>query len=175
MTKVPSFTDLFLPRHEGTSALRQAMSPSGTSLPTVKQLAIASLAPPDVAPKPKSLMEFYMGGDLRTLYDDTRARPDHYDDRQKQVIEHLMYGTALTEPVTDKEKDDLFLQYVRNEQVAKSTKDTIRELTGARHKQEQAENDAIVMEDGRTFSDHLKTEEPGGSFEKQDFGDKIII
>jgi len=172
---MPSFTDLFLPRHAGVAQLGQTMSSSGMTFPTVKQLAIASLAPPNAAPRPTSLMEFYMGNDLRTLYDDTRARPDHYDDRQKQVIEHLMYGATLAEPVTDKEKDDLFLQYVRNEQAAKSTKDTIRDLTGARHKQEQAENDAIVLEDGRTFSDHLKTEEPGGSFEKQDFGDKIII
>ena len=174
-TASPSFTDLFLPRHSGSLELAKVMSPSGMTFPTVKQLAIASLAPPDVAPKPKSLIDFYMGNDLRPLYDDTRARPDHYDDRQKQVIEHLMYNAALAEPVTDKERDDLFLQYVRNEQVAKATKDKIRDLTGARHKQEQAENDAIVMEDGRTFSDHLKAEEPGGSFEKQDFGDKIII
>ena len=99
----PSFTDLFLPRHEGISELAKIMSPSAMTFPTVKQLAIASLAPPDVAPKPKSLIEFYMGSDLRPLYDDTRARPDHYDDRQKQVIEHLMYNTTLAEPVTDKE------------------------------------------------------------------------
>ena len=64
---------------------------------------------------------------------------------------------------------------MRNEEVAKATKDKIRDLTGARHKQEQAENDAIVMEDGRTLSEHMNGGEPGGSFEKQDFGDKIII
>jgi hypothetical protein len=144
--KSPSFTEQFAPKHEGVAQLAALLRP-----PSVQQLAIAALAPASVPERPKTFIEFYLGGDIRSIYDDMRARPDHYDDRQKQVIEHLMNSAPVTEPVTDK----------------------VRELTSARHKQEQAENDAIVMEDGRTLTDHLQT--GGPSFEKQDFGDKIII
>ncbi len=166
--KNPSFTEQFAPKHEGVAQLAALLRP-----PSVQQLAIAALAPASVPERPKTFIEFYLGGDIRSIYDDMRARPDHYDDRQKQVIEHLMNSAPVTEPVTDKERDDVFLQFMRNETAAKSSRDTVRELTSARHKQEQAENDAIVMEDGRTLTDHLQT--GGPSFEKQDFGDKIII
>jgi hypothetical protein len=33
--------------------------------------------------KPSTMIDFYLGGDLRQLLDDARLRPEHYTDRQR--------------------------------------------------------------------------------------------
>lgn len=176
MKKQPSFTDLYAPKHQGIEDLKTRLAP-------VPYGGLAQVAPP--APqivRSSSLLEFYMGKDLRQLYDDMRARPDHYDDRQKELIEHLVNGVPLSPDPTDREKDDLLLRWVRSTEVESKSQQLVRQISDARHRKEQEdrENEEIVMEDGQTLKDHLegKQQTPGGeepTFEKQDFGDKIIF
>jgi hypothetical protein len=173
----PSFTDLYAPKHTGIEDLKKRLAP-------VPYGGLAQVAPAE-GPRPTSptLLEFYLGKDLRQIYDDMRARPDHYDERQKAIIEHLVNQVAVDMAVTDREKDDLLLHWMRPSEVASKSQDLVRRLSDARHRKEQEdkENEEIIMEDGQSLKDHLegKPPEPGApgepTFEKQDFGDKIIF
>lgn len=172
--KKPSFTDLSAPKHDGVEKLKQLLKPVD-----FKGVFTATT---EVKPAPpRTLLEFYVGNDLRQIYDDMRARPSHYDDRQKALLEHLVGQTPSLEPApTDREKDDLLIHWMRSTEVDARSRDLTREISAARHRKEKedAENEEIVMEDGRTLKQHIdgaegQAEDP--SFEKQDFGDKIIV
>ena len=172
--KTPSFSDLNAPKHEG---LKQLTSARGALVTPIGP--VATMTAPTPRP-PASLLEFYLGSDVTRVFADMRDRPDHYSDRQKEIIEFL-YTTlpTISTPVTEAEKDELILQFMRPTESALKSRDLVRDITAARHKaKEDAENEEIVMEDGTTLKDHLSGEDSRDkdfTFGKQDAGDKIFI
>jgi hypothetical protein len=174
MKKILPFSEQYGAKHEGLEKLRSLLE-APNFVDKVYSGVFSGMADPK--PFPSTLLEFYLGNDLRQIYDDIRARPDHYDDRHKEIIEHLVHGAAIPGELTNRDRDDLFFRWMRPTEVEAKSKDLARKITDARHK-EDAENAEIILEDGRSLKDHLEGEdsrkaEP--SFEKQDFGDKIVF
>jgi hypothetical protein len=117
----------------------------------------ATIDPPA---RPTSLLDMYLGSDLRALYQDTQARPAHYEDRQREVAELLLRGGADSS-VTELEKNELFLTYLRTTEAQASLIEQNAKASGP---------EEIILEDGTVL---VEDAEP--SFEKQDFDDEIII
>jgi hypothetical protein len=133
------------------------------------------VATADPVPRPQTLLDFYLNGDLRQILNDADLRPDHYTDRQREVLRHLVYGTQASSPVTTKDKDDLFYQWTRQSELSSKSKELVSAISDARHRQEATENEGIIMDDGRSLAEHQQGPSSSPTFEGQDFGDKIII
>lgn len=171
-------TDLFRPltmtRHHGLQQLEEAgRALHSGKVPEFKPLGSLAIGP---APQPRLLLDFYVQ-DPRALQEDMLARPDHYDDRQKEIITSLVDGTPLARPATDDEKNEIVMQYVRDTELARQSRDSVQRVTNARHEDE--DDQETIMEDGRSLKEHKQdgTARRGDQsfiFEKQN-GDKIII
>lgn len=164
--KKPSFTDQHAPKHPGLEEWAELMKP-------VQHRIFVTTAPP--VPRPQTLLEFYLNGDLRQILNDMAARPDHYSDRQREVLHHLVHGSQTTSPVTTQEKDDLFYQWQRQSDLSAKSKEMVSAISDARHQREKSENEEIIMEDGRSLADHQNAQESTPTFENQSFGDRIIV
>lgn len=168
MKKPLSFVEQYAPRHSGLEQLAELMKP------VQHRLFAATTAP---VPRPATLLEFYLGNDFRQILDDVHLRPDHYTDRQKEILSNLAHGTPASTPVMDQEKDELFLQWQRQSDLSAKSRDLVKEISDARHR-EKADDDETIMDDGRSLSEHRQQqqeEERSPSFERQDYGDKIIV
>lgn len=166
-----SFTDRHMPKHQGLETLESLKARMNAPPSTFSATVVAP-------PKPQSLLDFYFKDNLELFVQDMHARPDHYDDRQKEVIQHLV-GMGVGAAPTEAEKDELALQYVRDTGLARQSRDLVRKLTDARHEQEKRDGDATIMEDGRTLSDTMADGPQdkgiaGFVFEQQN-GDKVIV
>lgn len=176
MTKsreIKPFVEMYAPKHQGLEDLKTRILPPKPEVP-YKPMGTTAPLPPAPA---SSLLDFYLN-DLRVVQADMQARPDHYDDRQKEVIESLLNKTELARPITAAEKDEIALQYVRDTQLARQSRDSLQRVTNARHT-EQEDDAETIMEDGRSLKDHKEdgTAARGDMsfvFQKQN-GDKIII
>lgn len=167
MKKQLSFVEQHAPKHQGLEEWNELMKP-------VQHRIFAGTAPPP--PRPQTLLEFYLGNDLRQLVDDMHARPEHYTDRQREILHHLVHGTQVSSPVDMHEKDELFLQWQRQSDLSAKSKDLVKKITDARHEAEKAEDEETIMPDGRSLAEHRQQQENAlPSFEAQNFGDKIII
>lgn len=165
----PKFSDTHAPKHIGLQRLEQARA----ALTTIGPLATHTVPTPQRA---SSLLEFYLGNDVSRLLGDMMERPDHYSDRQKEIIEFLYGSGPIGQPVTEAEKDDLVLQLMRSTESSLKSRDLIRDLTAARHKARDAENEEIVMEDGTTLKDYLSGDSlQDFTFETQNSKDKIVF
>lgn len=162
MKKPQTFTELYLPKHEGLE--RWDLLKEGNRGRALLAFAeAATTVAPTELEEPKGLLELYTGGNYAHLSDDVARRPDHYTDRQKEIVDSLIHKKKLPEPPTEREKTDLLLQLTRSTQSARATKEINRKMTEPKKEEEE-----IVLEDGKTLKEQA-------SFEKQDFGDKILV
>lgn len=167
MKKQLSFVEQHAPRHRGLEEWAELMKP------VQHRLFVATAQP---VPRPQTLIEFYLGNDLRQLMEDMYERPEHYTDRQREVLHHLTHGTQLSSRVDSYEKDELFLQWQRQSDLSTKSKELVKKITDARHLEERSENEETIMDDGRSLAEHQQAQENAPpSFEAQDFGDKIIV
>lgn len=164
--RLRSFTEINAPKHEGLEEWKELMKP-------VQHRQFVALVEP--VERPKTLLEFYLGNDLRQLLNDMEVRPEHYTDRQQEVLRHLVLGALVSSPVTTQDKDDLFYQWMRQSDLSAKSKDLVSAITDARHR-ESAEDASIIMDDGRSLAEHQQHSAGSpATFETQGFGDKIII
>jgi len=116
--------------------------------------------------RPTNLLDLY-AQDIREIYLDSQNRPEHYNEHQHEVIARLLFGDGR---VKDIDKNDLFLTFIRKS-VPKEERDRrIQEYERARRQKKESKEEEIVLEDGTVLD-----QAPHGVFEKQDFGDKIIV
>lgn len=160
--KKTDFLNTNLPRHTEYEALRYLIdgSPARAAQRLKNYVGIFSTTADVKSQKPSNLLEIY-APDLREIAEDCRQRPDHYDDRQKELIAHLVDRRPLRTPATDLEKNELLLTFMRRS--AAKSKET--------PKPKKEEDEEIVLEDGRTLSEVTAD----ATFEKQDFGDIVLI
>lgn len=163
MAKPPSFLDLHAPKHKGLEEWDSLIK--GMKEPVPFTSHFSTMAPRQEGPK--TLLDFYLNGDIRQILEDSLERPDHYSDRQRQILLHLSASIPPNPPVTDLEKDELVYQWQRQTELEQKSKEVVEKITNARHDQE---DNKIVMENGQTLTEWTES-----SFERQDHGDKIII
>jgi hypothetical protein len=116
--------------------------------------------------RPTNLLEMYLGQDVRQIYQDLEQRPDHYSDRQKEIIRNLMYAEHLAAPVTDEEKNELLLHFMRPTKLEEQSQQLQSKLRGA-------DDEPIILSDGTSLDESGSA--PSGTFEAQDDGDFILI
>lgn len=169
-----------LPRHGPMEALRSliAAPPEEKAKSYLEYVGAFSTTANTEKTRPTNLLDLY-ATDIREIYLDVQRRPGHYDERQKEIVESLMMSLPLKRQVTDQEKNDLLITYMQRTVNKEERERKALEEYRQRKKREQEENDEIVLEDGRTLSESIAEEkarqEYEGIFEKQDFGDKIIV
>lgn len=167
-----------LPRHEPMEALRTliAAPPEEKAKSYLEYVGAFSTTADTKKTRPTNLLDLY-ATDIREIYLDVQRRPDHYDERQREIVEALMMN--LKKEITDQEKNDLLVTFMQRTVDKKERERKAQEEDRRRKKKEQEENDEIVLEDGRTLSESVAAEKAQqqyeGIFEKQDFGDKIIV
>lgn len=169
-----SFIDQFRPRHKPLEDLQKLMSaPRAEAHAAFTEYRGTFASTSDTrAKRPSNLVELYLGNDIRAIAQDAAERPDHYDARQHAIIAALSAGkAAIDSKITDLEMNDLLLQWMRPTEIEQKS----RKLT-----KKEDDDDVVVMEDGRTLSEHLEDEKSRsqfeGTFQDQDsFGDKIIL
>lgn len=120
-------------------------------------------------PKPKTLLEMYMGTDVRRLQQDALARGEHYTERQHEVLAALAGQTTLARPATEAEQNELLITFTRGTEQDKTLKDRNRRLSS------RSDDHEIILESGRSLADEAADERGGGTFENQSYGDKILI
>ena len=176
-TTEPTFVDLHRPRHkemEAWSALMKSKSPQG-----LVEFAGTFAATTDTKKsRPSNLLDLYLGNDCRQLAVDLLARPDHYDERQHQLIAFLTAGGKLDRAITDAEKNELMMTLMRPTASDLALRERNRREAERRRKQEQEDDEYTLLEDGTSVADALGTEKAkrdAATFEKQDFGDRIIV
>lgn len=163
-----------LPRHQPIEALRTLIAaPQEAAGKSFLEYAGAFESTADTTKtRPTNLLDLY-AQDIREIYFDAQRRPEHYDERQHAILQQLV--AKLPGDITDAEKNELLLTFTRPS-VPKEERDRrIREQEKLRKKREQEENEEILLEDGRSLADAIEDEKSNGVFEKQDFGDKIIV
>jgi hypothetical protein len=156
--KRKTFLEEHLPPHRGTVALKAALE---NLTPPDFVTSIGRVAPPVPVRAPENLLEFYLGKDIGVLVEDQLARPDHYTDRQKEIIAHLQSPQGT--PPTTQELNDLMLQYARSTDAAKRTKETLRAVTAP----DSSVESQIIMEDGKTLASHMAEGTGDFVFERQ--------
>lgn len=169
------FMEAHRPRHEPIEALRNliAAPPEAAGKSFLEYIGAFTTTADTTKTRPTNLLDLY-AQDIRAIYLDAEQRPDHYDERQHEILNHLMLQAPLSRELTDEEKNELLLTYMRRSVSKEERNRKIREQEARRKKQEQEENEDIVLEDGRTLAEAIEDEKHQGTFEKQDFGDKII-
>ena len=76
-------------------------------------------------PRPRSLLDEYLGGHLRHLVGDAEDRPEHYTDAQRAQLEQLHQGHRLR----PQEESELLLQFMRRSDAQKAERTTRKERT----------------------------------------------
>lgn len=100
-------------------------------------------------PKPRSLLDEYLGGDLRHLVGDAEDRPEHYTDVQRAQLEQLRQGHRLR----PQEESELLLQFMRRTDAQKAERAVRKEVT----KEEVApKEDPPPFEDQDLFQGAIK-------------------
>jgi hypothetical protein len=114
--------------------------------------------------RPADLIDLYLPYGVQQIVDDAATRREHYTPRQHEIL-----GVIKTRPksISAAERNELFLTWQRPTKAEAAAK-----ARNTRLSRRRGDDDDIVLEDGRTLSQH---ESDRASFEKQDFGDKIII
>jgi len=168
------------PRHDALDAFRSLIA----AKPEQKAEALATFnglfthTADTTSSQPKDLIELY-GIDLRAMWRDYEDRPDHYTARQHEILLFLVMQRPINKEPTAEEKNGLVLSFL-----GQSATDKHQEMARKRYdeaqraRREAEENDGIVLDDGRTANDLINEErtrshEP--TFEKQDYGDKVLI
>lgn len=178
-TADPNFIEDNLPRHGPMEALRDliAAKPEEKAEAVLKYVGQFTHTADTTKTRPTNLLDLYLM-DVRTIYVDAQERPDHYDARQHEILNHLVMHVPLSRPITDEEKNDLLLTHLRASVSSKKKEDEKKKYDAAqRKKREQEENDEITLEDGRSLSEAIEADKykADPTFEAQDFGDKVII
>lgn len=170
------FMKAHLPRHQPMEALRDLIAaPPEAAGSSFKEYVGAFTTTADTTKtRPTNLLDLY-AQDIRELYLDAQRRPEHYDERQHELLNHLMTKAPLSRPMTDAEKNELLLTYMRRTITKEERERKIKDQDSRRKKREQDEDDETIMEDGRSLSETIEGEKGTGTFERQDFGDKIIV
>jgi len=105
-------------------------------------------------------LELYLGENLHPLHADVVSRPEHYTDRQKEIVLALHTKAPITVEPTEAELNDVILQMSRPTDLAKKSKDIMSKATT-----KDISDDAIMEDD----------KEKVPTFEDQDFGKLITI
>lgn len=169
---IPDFVDSHRPRHELLERMR-SMAGGGDRAQSFQRFQGHFRETAQLPPRPKTLLDMYLFGDVRQILQDAAIRKDHYEQRQHEILGALMTKTELDQPITDAEKNELFLTWLRDTEAAKATKERNAKITDP--KGGVKGGDDIVLEDGRTLNESMKDARSGATFEKQDYGDQIII
>jgi hypothetical protein len=170
------FIEAHRPRHEPIEALRNliAAPPEVAGKSFLEYVGAFAATADTTKTRPTNLLDLY-AQDIREVYLDAQRRPEHYDERQHEMLNHLQHGAPLSREMTDEEKNELLLTYMRRTISTEERERKIREQDRQRKRREQEENEDIVLEDGRSLAEAIEDEKNTGTFEKQDFGDKIIV
>ncbi len=164
------FLEANKPRHEPLEAL-QALHASPNKTEGLQEFLghfRATVEPPE---RPRTLLDMYLGGDVARIYQDALLRPEHYDSRQHQLLAALSHGTAMEQPPTDTEKNELLLTFMRTTDADKATRERNARITSQRG----GGDGPIVLEDGRTLEQAASDERARATFEQQNYDDQVII
>jgi len=104
--------------------------------------------------RPSNLLDLYLP-DIREIYRDSVARAEHYDQRQHDCVSHLATQSVLETPITDTEKNELLLTFMR-----RTAEKVVAKVAS------KPEPEEIILEDG--------TEPTADVFEKQNYGDIVL-
>ena len=115
--------------------------------------------------QPKTLVDFYLGGDFSKLYADLCARPDHYNDRQKLIIQSKYMKQPCHPEPTDEECNGLVMQLTRGTDTEKAHQKILDRLGQRQKAFDIADGAELLGADGK----------PESTFEDQTFGDIIKI
>lgn len=155
-TEVPplrSFVDRHAPRHPANRGFAQLHAPVMTLGPRREEVS-----------QPKTLVDFYLGGDFARLYVDLCSRPDHYTERQATIIRaQYMKQPCFPEPEIS-EVNSLVFQLTRSTDMEAKHK---KILEGLKQEKPFDIGDDAELLDGNNQT--LST------FEDQDFDDLIPV
>jgi hypothetical protein len=174
------FVEENLPRHEPIEAMRSLIASPQEDLGKsfLEYVGTFVTTADTTRVRPNNLLDLYEIN-IRQVYQDAHQRPEHYDDRQHEILDHMAMGRPLTRSPTDPEKNELVLTFLRRSTSEAERRRRAQEQDRHRRRQEQEENDDIILEDGSSVSDAIESEKAQKNyeavFEKQDFGDKVII
>ena len=155
------------PRHEALEGWK-ALAAAEDKAEGLKTFAGTFTGTVDLPPKPTTLLEMYMGTDLRRLRQDALIRNEHYSQRQHELIRGLSGQEALAAPASIDEQNELLITFMRKEEQDKALKERNRRLS------ERDDSHEIVLESGKTLAESEQGY-TGPTFESQDYGDKILI
>lgn len=143
-----------MPRHPVQDGFVQTHAPKLFALgPTPQEL-----------PKAQSLIDIYLGGDLRRLYQDALERPEHYTKEQRDWLEAKIMNRPLAQELDQEQQTDALFRFMEATDTAAARKKLIGQVTAKAV--DPADDPDTVME-GEPMA------EP--TFENQDFGDLIKI
>lgn len=149
--QIPDFIETNRPRHEPMEAMKRLADPEDDfGAQSFVALGTKLIETPQ---RPKTLLDMYAA--LPHIVADSRKRPEHYTDRQHDVITALSSRREASPPVRDDEKNELLLTYLRSTEADQKRRDIITKATAP------------------------KTSEPDpfaeATFENQNFGKEIVI
>ena len=150
-----SFVERHAPRHPAHRGFVQTHAPKITLGPRREEVS-----------QPKTLVDFYLDGDFARLYADLCSRPDHYDERQAQIIRSKFMKQPCHPEPTDTEINSLVIQLTRSTDTEKKHQKILEQFGHKTQKAFDIGDEAVLLgADGQ----------PEGSFEDQDFGDLIPL
>lgn len=157
------------PRHEPMEQWKQlAKQRNKADVARLFSPVFSGTVPPQEGPK--TLIDMYLRGDARQIWQDARLRPKHYDARQHELLAHLMGQGQLVTPATERELNELFLTWQRSTEQDEKLRKLNTEITKSRN-----DDGDIILEDGRSLEQANKDSQHRATYEAQDFDDKILI
>lgn len=152
--KIPDFVETYRPRHPVETLRQQLAAPPG----------LVTLGPPvRSVSTPKTLIELYLGGDIRPIAEDVESRPQHYSAEQRELVEALTQRRSLHPEPTPQRLDDLFLTYHQRTDLAEQRRKIIAAVS--RHEPDVADDPEVKAE----------LDAPAATFENQNYDLKILI
>ena len=115
--------------------------------------------------QPKTLVDFYLGGDFSKLYADLCARPDHYNDRQSAIIRAKYMKQPCHPEPTEAEVNGLVMQLTRTTDHEKQHQKILENLRNREEAFDIGDSAVLLGADGK----------PTSTFEDQTFEDLIKI
>ena len=76
--------------------------------------------------RPPTLLEAYLGNDVQHLCEDALRRPEHYSERQHELLNDLREGARSLKSVDYRDVNDVFLTYVRETEPAKAVDEAFK-------------------------------------------------
>ncbi len=162
---LPDFLEDNRPKHDHLEQM-QEMAQGEDRAQAFKDFLGHFVAATEPVKKPETLIDMYLQGDMSKLVQDALARPDHYDQRQHEIITALSRDLELDTPATVDERNELFITFMRDTEAQKKTKERNQRLS-------DSGGSGIVLEDGRTLEEAAADERKAPTFENQDY--KVII